>query len=202
MRLLHLLLTGLTLLGTEACRPQEEAETMANPTQQAGVAEAYYALLASYCDRAEVAADGSSGGHPLVPQDTMRFGQRTRFISGMDPRRTQQYVRWFLRQQHMDTSVAGLNRFTPQVPAVGPPRAFALCRGRLRAVLFTNADTTRPTINNLLTVSQPLALRSGQQLVYYEMGIERRMMMAGVMILVVEPTGRRRLVAESLLWIK
>ena len=192
---------GLALVGASACHPQEEAGNRPNSTQQAGVAEAYYALLASNCDRAEIAADGPSAASPLVPRDTMRFGQRTRFISGMDPRRTQQYVRWFLRKQHLDTSVVGLDRFAPQVPAVGPPRAFSLCRGRLRAVLFTNADTTRPTINNFLTVSQPLVLRSGQQLVYYEMGLERRMMMAGVMLLVVEPTGRRRLVAKSLLWI-
>lgn len=174
---------------------------MPNPTQQAGVAEAYYALLASSCDRAEIAAAGPSAASPLAPRDTMCFGQRTRFISGMDPRRTQQYVRWFLRKQHLDTSVVGLNHFAPQVPAVAPPRAFSLCTGRLWAVLFTNADTTRPIINNFLTVSQPLALRSGQQLVYYEMGRERHRMMAGVMLLVVEPTGRRRLVAESLLWI-
>lgn len=201
MRLFHLLLTGLVLLAAPACHPPEEAKTLANPVQQAGGAEAYYALLASYCDRAEIAADGQAAARPLAARDTMRFGQRTRFISGMDPRRTQQYVRWFLQQQHLDTSVVGPNGFTPQVPAVGAPRAFALCQGRLRAVLFTNADTARPAINNFLTLSRPLALCSGQQLVYYEMGRERRKMMAGVMLLVVEPTGRRRMVAESLLWI-
>ena len=201
MRLSLLLLTGLAVLGAPACHPQEEAETVTNPTQQAGVAEAYYALLASCCDRAEITTDEPSGGSSLAPQDTMRFGQRTRFISGMNPLLTQQYVRLFLQKQHLDTSVVGLDRFAPQAPAVGPPRAFSLCRGHVRAVLFTNADTTRPAINNFLTVSQPLALRSGQQLVYYEMGRKRRMMMAGVLLLVVEPTGRRRLVVESLLWI-
>ncbi|UOQ51756.1 hypothetical protein [Hymenobacter cellulosivorans] len=117
----------------------------------------------------------------------------------MNPLLTQHYVRLFLQKQHLNTTVVGLDHLVPQVPAEGPPRAFSVCRGR--AVLFTNADTTRPTINDFLTVSKPLALRSGQQLVYYEMGRERRMMMAGVVLLVVEPTGRRRLVAESLLWI-
>ena len=78
-----------------------------------------------------------------------------------------------------------------------PPYAVRLCQNRLRAVVYT--DTAQRKWNNLLTVSEPVALRSGQQLVYYEMGDEPTKMMAGILVLRVEPTVNRRLVAESML---
>ena len=129
----------------------------------------------------------------------MRFRQGYAFISRMGPRYSQKSVRFFLRKHHLDDSVDWPRLFTPQVPVAVPPFAVSLCQNRLRAVVYT--DTAQRNLNNLLTVSEPVVLRSGQQLVYYEMGNEPTKMMAGVLLLLVEPTGNRRLVAESMLWI-
>jgi hypothetical protein len=129
----------------------------------------------------------------------MRFRQGYEFISRMGPRYSPKSVHFFLRKHHLNDSVDWPRLFTPQVPVAVPPFAVRLCHNRLRAVVYT--DTTQSNLNNVLTVSEPVMLRSGQQLVYYEMGNEPTNMMAGVLLLLVESTGNRRLVAESMLWI-
>ena len=196
---LPVLFASLLLLSTAACRPHGEVPTLVNPTQQAGIASVYYALLSSYCYRSEIALHEQLPGRQSAPKDTIRCGQGHAFISRSGPRYSQKSVRFFLRKHHLDDSVDWPRLFTPQVPASVPPFAVGLCQNRLRAVVYT--DPAQRQLNNLLTVSEPVALRSGQQLVYYEMGNEPTKMMAGVLLLLVEPTGNRRLVAESMLWI-
>ena len=45
-----------------------------------------------------------------------------------------------------------------------------------------------------------MTLRAGQQLVYYEMGTNPTKMLPGVLLVVVEPNGNRRLVEGGMLW--
>ncbi|WBA42993.1 hypothetical protein [Hymenobacter canadensis] len=178
-------LIGLALLGATACQPPEEEPILLNPTHQAVVAEVYYAIQSAY---------------ELSSPDTMRFALRHRFISRHDPRRTLEDAHSFLEGNHIDVPADWPLVITPAAPAVAPPYAITIGQDLLRVVVLTHGDTVRSNINQFLTVSTPIPLPAGQQLVYYEMGHKRNMMSAGFMLLVVEPTGKRRLIAERGTW--